>query len=90
MGNRFDFHSQRFVEALNQVPVVYYESKEVIAAFKIYQEHCMNPVRNEALGIQKLIDLFKAMYKHLNIDTEPLTDNFFRSPFGTRDDKEKK
>ena len=81
MGSRYDFHNERMVEALNQIPVVFYESKEVLTAFKAYQEHCMNPVQNYDLGIERLLDLFKAMYKHLNIDTAPLTDNNIRNFF---------
>lgn len=76
MAYRFDFHSVKFVEAMNQLPVVYHESKEVLTAFKAYYEH----VRSNGdmkIGHQRLLELFKTMYKHLNINTEPLNDDIF-------------
>jgi hypothetical protein len=83
MGNRFDLHSRSFVEALNQVPVVFYESNEVLSAFKTYQEHCQTNSDGN-LGVQRFHDLINAMYKHLDMNTEPLTDNIFRATFTTK------
>lgn len=80
MGNRYDFHCAKWVEALNQIPVVYYESKPVLLAFRAYQEH-IQVLGDAKIGYQRLLDLIKAMYKHLDINTEPLTDNIFLSPF---------
>ncbi|MCW4003261.1 MAG: hypothetical protein NWE95_05030 [Candidatus Bathyarchaeota archaeon] len=80
LANRYDFHCVRFVDAINRVPVVYYESKEVLAAFKAYHEHIQGGGAAK-IGHERLLDLIKAMYKHLNIDTEPLTDNILLSPF---------
>ena len=34
MANRFSKNSQGFVEAMNQIPIVYYESKEVLSHLK--------------------------------------------------------
>ena len=91
MANRFSRGNQGFVEAMNQIPIVFYESKEVISAFKTYYEYCLIPApRDVTLENQKLLDLFKALCKHLKIDTEPLTDNFFLYPFFPQSDKEKK
>lgn len=89
MAYRFDFHCVKFVEAINQLPVVYHESKEVLTAFKAYHEHIQGN-GDIKIGHQRLLELFKAMYKHLNINTEPLNDNIFLYPFfaGERKDKQ--
>ncbi len=89
MGNRYDFHCIKWVEALNQIPVVFYESKEVLITFKAYHEHIQGN-GDAKIGYQRLLELIKAMYKHLNMSTEPLNDNIFLSPFvaGERKDKQ--
>ena len=85
MANRFSKSNQRFVEAINQLPIVFYESKEVLSAFKTYYEFCLSQApKDVTVENQKLLDLFKAMSKHLKIDTEPLNDNFFLYPFCPR------
>jgi hypothetical protein len=88
MGYRYDFHCTKFVEALNQIPVVYYESKPVLSAFRAYQEHIQG-LGDAKIGHQRLLDLIKAIYKHLDINTEPLTDNIFLSPFTAREKEER-
>lgn len=88
MGNRNDFHCQKFVEAMNQVPIVFHDSREVLLTFKAYQEHIQNK-GNPTVGHQRLLEMIKAMYKHLGMNSEPLTDNIFRAVFVTRTDEEK-
>lgn len=81
MGNRFNVRREAFIDAINQTFVVFYDSKEVLIALKAFHEYSMSNNRIDDIANQKLLDLFKAMCKHLNIETEPLTDNFFLRPF---------
>ncbi|MGD0202517.1 MAG: DUF6680 family protein [Candidatus Bathyarchaeia archaeon] len=85
MANRFSKNKEEFVQAINQIPIVFSESKEVLSAFKAYYEYCLaDSPRDLTVENQKLLDLFKAMAKHLKIETDPLNDNFFLYPFSPR------
>jgi hypothetical protein len=53
---------------MNQLPVVYHESNEVFTAFKAYYE-LIRANGDMKIVHQKLLELFKAMYKHLSINT---------------------
>lgn len=81
VGNRFNVRGEAFIDAINQTFVVFYDSKEVLTALKAFHEYSMSNNRIDDIANQKLLDLFKAMCKHLNIETDPLTDNFFLRPF---------
>ena len=81
MGNRFNVKSDAFIGVLNQAFVVFYDSREVITALKAFHEDTLSINRSNEVSSQKLLDVFKAMCKHLDIKTEPLTDNFFLTPF---------
>lgn len=83
IGNRHDLRGDAFTEALNSVFIVFHESKEVKQALKEFHVVITNPTRNLEAN-QKLLELFKAMSKNLNIATEPLTDDFFFTPFNVR------
>ena len=85
MGNRYDVNGIAFLEAMNQVAVVFHDSNEVITALRSVHEDVMNPNRNAELSRQRLLALFKAMFKHLGIETELLTDNFFLTAFIPRE-----
>jgi hypothetical protein len=84
VGNRNDIKGQPFTEALNQVSVVYHKSKEVLTALKAFHEVIISAQKTDDLANEKLLDLFKAMCKHLRISQEPLGDNFFLRPFNVR------
>ena len=79
MAYRYDLNSVKFVEAMNQLPVVYHESKEVSDCIQGYQSMLGNG--DMKIGHQRLLELFKTMYKHLSINTEPLNDELFLYPF---------
>jgi hypothetical protein len=81
MGSRYAVSGKEFSGALNQVAVVFHDSKEVISALKIVYEDSISANRSPALSNQKLLELFKAMFKHLDIKTELLPDNFFLTFF---------
>lgn len=81
LGNRHDIRGQLFKEALNKVFVIFYGSQEVLTALKAFHEVSISPQKTTDLANQKLLDLFKVMCKHLKINLEPLTDDFFLQPF---------
>jgi hypothetical protein len=63
------------------VAVIFCDSKEVLTALKSVAEDVMSPNRSRDLSNQKVLELFKAMFKNLDIKTDPLTDNFFLTAF---------
>jgi len=81
MGSRYKVNGKEFLGALNQVAVVFCDSKEVLTALNTVAEDTMMPNRNGNLSNQRLLVLFKAMFKNLGINPEPLTDNFFLIAF---------
>lgn len=84
LGNRHDLQGQLFTEALNQILVVFYDSRDVRIALKEFHEVIIGAQKTSDLANQKLLYLFKAMCKHLGIKIEPLTDNFFLQAFNIR------
>lgn len=84
LGNRNDTRGQPFAEALNQVSVVFYDSRDVLIALEALHEVAVSKQRTEALMDQKLLDLFMAMCRNLKINIEPLTDDFFLHAFNIR------
>lgn len=84
LGNRNEIVGQPFTEALNQVFIVFNDDSEVLSALKFFHEVTLNPHRTTDMSNQKILDLFKAMCRHLGIKIEPLTDNFFIQPFNIR------
>ncbi len=85
LGNRHDLRGRLFTEALNQVFVIFYDSQDVLVALKAFHEVIMGAQTTTDLANQKLLDLFKAMCKHLKINPAPLTDNFFLQPFNIKE-----
>ena len=83
LGNRNDIQGQPFAEALNQVFVVFHDSRDVLSALEAFFEVVVH--KTEDLVFPKLLDLFKAMCRDLKINTEPLTDNFFLHAFNVRE-----
>lgn len=83
LGNRHDLRGERFTEALNKIFITFHDSPEVIQSLKAFHEVIVGPNTND-LANQKLLDLFKAMCKNVDIDPRPLTDNFFLQPFNVK------
>ena len=84
LGNRNDVKGEKFTEALNQIFPIFSDSKDVLLALKAFHEITINPARTTELANQKLLDLFKAMCEHLNVDPGPLTDNFLLQAFNIK------
>lgn len=83
VGNRNDIRGEKFTEAINSIFVVFHDSKEVVLALKAFHEQTKTQA-SVSTANQKLLDLFKAISKELNINTEPLNDNFFLEPFNIK------
>ena len=84
LGNRYDITGDAFTEALNELFVVFYDSKEVIKALIDFHEVSLNDIKSRDVANLKLLELFKAMCINLKINQDPLTDNFFLQPFNTK------
>ncbi|MGB4504474.1 MAG: DUF6680 family protein [Syntrophaceticus sp.] len=84
LGNRYDITGDAFTEALNELFVVFYDSKEVIKALIDFHEVSLNDIKSRDVANLKLLELFKAMCSNLKINQDPLTDNFFLQPFNTK------
>lgn len=84
LGNRYDITGDAFTEALNELFVVFYDSKEVIKALIDSHEVSLNDIKSRDVANLKLLELFKAMCSNLKINQDPLTDNFFLQPFNTK------
>ena len=50
MGNRYDVNGKAFLEAMNQVAVVFNDCEEVITALRSVHEDVMTPNRNPELS----------------------------------------
>jgi hypothetical protein len=81
-GNRYDLNGDEFSRALNEIFIVFQDSPAVMEALSDYHE--VVTARQESGD--RLIKLFKAMCKDVNIKFEQFNDSFFLSPFNTRPD----
>jgi len=84
MGYRYDFDSKEFAESINCLFIVFYKSKDVIRALKEFHEAVTSINRDNELVQSKLLELFKMLFKDLDINTDPLSDKFFLTPFQKR------
>jgi len=84
IGNRYNLHGDAFSEAINSVFVVFHDSDEVKRAVMGWHEVAMRADRTPQEANQRLLVLFKAMAKNLDINTEPLTDNIFLEVYNAR------
>ena len=82
LGNGNNASGEKFVEALNSIFVVFHGSVKVEMALKAYHDNLLGSSTSD-LTNQKLLDLFKAMCKDLNIDTKVLSDTYFLKPFNS-------
>lgn len=84
LGNRHDLKEQNFTEALNKILVVFYDSKEVLSALKEFHETIISSQKTKDIIDQKFLDLLKTMCIYLEINIEPLTDNYFLQAFNVK------
>lgn len=84
LGNRHDLKGQLFTEALNQIIVAFNGCPEVLNALKAFHDTLSAMHRDPNIENQKLLDLFKAICKHLKVKIDPLTDNYFFKVFNIK------
>jgi hypothetical protein len=84
LGNRHDLTGQEFTEALNQILVTFYDAPKVLYALKNLHEAAANFSTPPDLMNQRMVELIKEICRHLNINIEPLTDQFFLQAFNIK------
>lgn len=70
-----------FISAVNQLFLLFHDAPQVLAALKAFHEIVSDANGSPDLRNQRLLELFKAMAKHLDINTEPLGEGFFMRAF---------
>ena len=70
-----------FNSALNQIAVVFHDCDSVLNALKSFHEAMAEPSTSADLKLKRLLELFRALAKHLRVKTELLGENFFLQAF---------
>lgn len=70
-----------FISAVNQIFLLFHDAPAVLGSLKAFHEVVLDPNGSQDLKNQRLLELFKAMAKHLDINTEPLGEGFFMRAF---------
>ena len=81
-GNRYNIKGDSFSKALNEISIVFNQSKEVKSALQAFYNNIRS--NNPALSNDLLVKLYKAMCDDLHIKTNDFTDEFFLTPFNTK------
>lgn len=79
-ANRYDLKGDAFSQALNELFVVFKNSKQVMAALSHHHKAVINGKNSE----DELVKLFKAMCRDLKLDATDFNDSFFLTPYNTR------
>jgi len=79
-SNRYDLKGDEFSRAINEIFVVFHESKEVISTLRAFHQRVTDKQPSE----NELLKLHKAMCKVVNIKFDKFNDSFFLRPFNTR------
>ncbi len=82
VGYRYDPKCESFTKALNEIFLVFQDSKEVIE--KLTNLHEIVVSKQTGLVDDKLIALFKEMCKNLNIDTNKYSESLFFKAFNVK------
>ncbi|AEE98039.1 hypothetical protein Mahau_2918 [Mahella australiensis 50-1 BON] len=71
LGNWYNGPKEELMRALNKIPIVFANSKDVINAYnELYQVACTSPMNNENLKDNALIKLLKEMCRNVKIGTK--------------------
>ena len=84
VSNRFDIIGDPFSRALNEISVVFNQSKEVRDALLAFHNNAGSNNPSTPLANDLLVKLNRAMCKDLGINIEDLTDKFFLTPFNVK------
>jgi hypothetical protein len=82
VGYRYDLKCESFTKALNEIFLVFQDSKKVIEKFNELHEIVVS--KQTALIDDKLIALFKEMCKNLNIDPNKYSESSFLKAFNVK------
>lgn len=79
---RYDVKGEKFTIALNEIFIVFQDSKKVLESLNKFHEITVS--RQERLADDYLIRLFKAMCEDLKINPNKYSESFFMRPFNTK------
>jgi len=82
-GYRYDLKGEKFTKSLNEIFIIFQDSKVILK--KLDEFHNVIVSKNNPLANQKLIALFKAMCKDVNINPDKYTESFFLRPFNVKE-----
>lgn len=82
-SNRFDVQSDEFSRSLNEILVVFNDSKTVMRTLQDF--HDVITSGKAGLSNDRLVRLFKAMCDDAGIDYKGMNDSFFLQPFNVRE-----
>ena len=83
VGYRSDVRSVEFSKALNEILIVFQDSKEVLEAMENFREKLILN-QNNNLANSYLLKLVKAMCKNLKIDINKVNDDNFLQAFNIK------
>ena len=82
VGNRYDLKGAEFSRALNEVFVVFQDSRDVMSALSRFHEKAVGRQNSE----DDLVRLFKAMCDAVRVKYDQFNDSFFLRPFNTKEE----
>jgi len=79
-SNRYDLKGDEFSRAINEIFVIFHDSRDVISSLRAYHQK----VTDRQPSQDELLKLNKALCKDVNINFDNFNDSFFLRPFNTR------
>lgn len=89
LGNRHNITGEPFTEALNQILIVFADTKRVITALKGFHAVVTEPFRTSEKVNESLLILIKSICRNTRIKVIEIEDKFFLIPFNTKNDAER-
>ena len=83
VGYRYDLKGEHFTKALNEIFVVFQDSKSVLEKLNEFHEIIVSG--QKTLANDKLIALFKEMCKNLDIDPNKYNESLFLKAFNVKE-----
>lgn len=83
VGYRYYLKGENFTKTLNEIFIVFQDSKDVLE--KLNQFHEIIVSRQGNLANDKLISLFKAMCRNLKINPNKYSESFFLKAFNVKE-----
>ncbi len=82
-ANRFDIKGDEFTRALNEIFIVFNDSRNVMSALSDFHQNIVSKKPNQ-LCEDALVKLFKELCKDVKIRKNSFNDSFFLIPFNTK------